>query len=123
MRFERYATVAHWEKKAWATQLSSLLLGSALEVYLRLSRDKAMDYERLKLALLKRCNFMKFGYCRKFCDAKPKGQESPGQLIARLKNHLTKWAKLAKVEESFDGVVELMVREQFTNASPKELSV
>ena len=31
--------------------------------------------------------------------------------------------KLAKVEESFDGVVELMVREQFTNACSKELSV
>ena len=30
---------------------------------------------------------------------------------------------MAKVEESFDGMVELMVREQFTNASPKELSV
>ena len=31
--------------------------------------------------------------------------------------------KLAKIVESFDGVVELMVREQFTNACPKELSV
>ena len=31
--------------------------------------------------------------------------------------------KLAKVEKSFDGVVELMVREQFTNVCPKELSV
>ena len=30
---------------------------------------------------------------------------------------------MGKVEESFDGVVELMVREQFTNACPKELSV
>ena len=30
---------------------------------------------------------------------------------------------MAKVEESFDGVVELMAREQYTNACPKELSV
>ena len=30
---------------------------------------------------------------------------------------------MAKVEESFDGVMGLMVREQFTNACPKELSV
>ena len=82
-----------------------------------------MDYERLKLALLKRYDFTEFGYRRRFCDAKPKGQESPGQFIVRLKNYLTKWVKLAKVEEPFDRVVELMVREQFTTASPKELLV
>ena len=73
--------------------------------------------------LLKRYDFTEFGYRRRFRDAKAEGQESPGQFIVRLKNYLTKWLKLAKVEESFDGVVELMVREQFTNACPKELSV
>ena len=77
----------------------------------------------MKLALLKRYDFTEFGYRRRFRDAKPEGQESPDQFIVRLKNYLTKWVKLAKVEESFDGVVELMVREQFTNACPKELSV
>ena len=82
-----------------------------------------MDYECLKLALLKRYDFTEFRYRRRFRDVKPEGQESPGQFIVRLKNYLTKWVKLAKVEESFDGVVELMVREQFTNACPKELSV
>ena len=107
----------------WATQLSSLSSGRALEVYSRLSQDKEMDYECLKLALLKRYDFTEFGYRRRFRDAKPEGQESPGQFIVRLKNYLTKWVKLAKVEESFDGVVELMVQEQFTNACPKELSV
>ena len=81
-----------------------------------------MDYERLKLALLKRYDFTEFVYRRRFRDAKPEEQESPGQFIVRLKNYLTKWVKLAKVEESFDRVVELMVRELFTNACPKELS-
>ena len=100
-----------------------MLSGRALEVYSRLSQDEAMDYERLKLALLKRYDFTEFGYRRRFRDAKPEGQESPGQFIVRLKNYLTKWVKLAKVEESFDRLVELMVREQFTNDCLKELSV
>ena len=104
LRFERYATVAGWGKEAWATQLSPLLSGRALEVYSRLSQEEAMDYEPLKLALLKRYDFTEFGYRRRFRDEKPEGQESPGQFIVRLKNYLTKWIKLAKVEESFDGV-------------------
>ena len=82
-----------------------------------------MDYERLKLALLKRYDFTECGYRRRFHDARPEGQKSPGQFRVRQKNYLTKWVKLAEVEESFDGVVKLMVREQFTNACPKELSV
>ena len=44
LRFERYATVGSREKEEWATQLSPLLSGRALEVYSRLSQDKAMDY-------------------------------------------------------------------------------
>ena len=123
MRFESDATVADLEKEARATQLSPLLTGRALEVYSRLSQDEAMDYKRLKLALLKRYDFTEFGYRRSFRDAKPEGQESTGQFIVRLKNYLTEWVKLAKVEESFVGVVELMVREQFTNACPKEFLV
>ena len=86
-------------------------------------KDEAMEHERLKLALLKRYYFTEFGYRRRFRDAKPEGQESPDQFIVRLMNYLTKWVKLAKVEESFDGVVEIMVQEQFTNACLKELSV
>ena len=97
--FERYATVAGWEKETWATQLSPLLSGRALEVYSRLLQDEAMDYERLKLALLKRYDFTGFGYRRRFCDAKSDGQESSGQFIIRLKSYLTKWVKLAKVED------------------------
>ena len=57
LQFERYATVAGWEKEAWATQLSPLLSSRALEVYSRLSQDEAMDYDSLKLALLKRYDF------------------------------------------------------------------
>ena len=91
-----------------------MLSGRALEVFSRLSQDEAIDYERLKLALLKRYDFTEFGYRRRFRDAKPEGQESLGQFIVRLKNYLTKWVKLAKVDESFDGVVELIIREQLS---------
>ena len=96
-----------------------VVVGPCFESLFELLQDEAVDYERLKLALLKRYDFKEFGCHRRFCDVKPEGQESPGQFILRLKNNLTKWVKLAKVEELFDEVV----REQFTNACPKELSV
>ena len=81
LRFKGYATVVGWEKEAWATQLSPLLSGRALEVYSRLSQYEALDYERLKLVLLKRYDFTEFGYRRRFRDAKQEEQESPSQFI------------------------------------------
>ena len=48
LRFERYASVAKWNRSTWETQLSALLMGKAVEVYNRLSPEEAMDYERLK---------------------------------------------------------------------------
>ena len=46
LRFERYATVANWPQANWATQLSALLGGKALDVYSRISQEDALDYER-----------------------------------------------------------------------------
>ena len=53
-RFERFADTAKWHKTGWASKLSALLSGRALEVYSRLSEEAARDYDRVKIALMKR---------------------------------------------------------------------
>ena len=50
--FERYATVAGWERSDWATHLSPLLSGRALDVYSELPDKQARDYDKLQKALL-----------------------------------------------------------------------
>ena len=89
LRFERYASVAKWNRSTWATQLSPLLTGKAVEVYNRLSPEETIDYERLEVALLERYNFTERGYREKFREARPEGHESPSQFIFRLKNYFT----------------------------------
>jgi hypothetical protein len=54
LRFERYATAQKWDASFWATHLSALLKGKALEVYARFSPELALDYKVLKKARLKR---------------------------------------------------------------------
>ena len=105
LRFERYATVAEWNRDSWATHLSALLSGNALDVYSRLSQEKALCYNRLKTALLNRYNYTEHGYKQRFRETKPEGFETPGQFIVRLKNYLCKWIDLSEVTKSFEGVV------------------
>ena len=123
LRFKRYANVAKWNRSTWATQLSPLLTGKAAEVYDRLSPEEAMDYERLKVALLERYDFTERGYREKFREARPERHESPPQFIYILKNYFTKWIELTEVEQNFMGVVDLTVREQFTSSCSKDLSI
>ena len=123
LRFERYATVAGWEQASWATRLSPLLSGRALDVYSGMSDEDALDYKKLQRALLQRYDFTEQGYRERFRGAKPEGQESPSQFIVRISNYFCKWVELAGVEKTFEGVSELVVREQFTNSCPKDVSV
>ena len=124
LRFERYATVADWERSDWATRLSPLLLsGRALDVYSGLSDEQARDYDKLQKALLQRYDFTEQGYWERFRGAKPEGQESPSQFIVRISNYFDKWIELADGDKTFKGVSELMVREQFTNSCLKDVSV
>ena len=53
-RFERYAHSQNWDISTWATSLSALLKGHVFDVYALRPSDKALDYNALKEALLKR---------------------------------------------------------------------
>ena len=87
-RFERFATNAKWDKTGWATELTVLLSGRALDVYSRLSEEDAVNYDKMKLALMKRYDLTEDGYRRKFRGSKPEVDESPDQFIVRLSTYL-----------------------------------
>lgn len=75
-RFERYATVQHWERNTWATSLSALLCGKALDVYALMSSETAQNYDELKSALLRRYDLTEDGFKRKFRSSRPEPGET-----------------------------------------------
>ena len=96
--FERFAVTVKWEEPGWASKLSALLPGCVLEVYLQLSEEAAQYYERVKLALMKRCDLTEDGYRHKFRVSKPEVDESPEQFIVRLERYLLHWMELSHAE-------------------------
>ena len=105
-------------------KLSAQLSGRALEVYSRLSEEAAKDYDKVKIALMKRCDLTEDGYRRNFRASKPKVDESPEQLfIVRLDRYLLQWLELSNTEETFDGLKDLIVKEQFIDSCPKHLAI
>ena len=120
-RFERFDANANWPVENWTTNLSALLQGKALDVYSRLSPEEAKNYEKLRDALLKRCQLTEEGFRQKFRTSKQETGETAGQFVIRLKNYLSRWMELGKIPESFEGLRDLLLREQFLAVSNKNL--
>ena len=66
LRFEIYATAQKWEPDTWATGLSALLQGKALDVYALMPKEDALNYDKLKVALLKRYKLTEERFNRKY---------------------------------------------------------
>ena len=121
-RFEKFATTQGWKHENWAMCLSALLSGKALDVYSRLGKNEVDDYEKLKVALLKRYDLSEEGFRNKFSNSRIDG-ETPSQFMDRLQNYLERWIEFSEIELTYDGIIDLLIREQFLSTCNKSLSV
>ena len=114
--FERFAQCQDWLEKGWAVSVSSLLTGKGLQVYAMLPAAEANEYSKLKAALLRCYDLNKEGYNRrKFRELKPDGGETASQFVSTLQNYFAHWVEMAKVKETYQGLKDMMLREQFLN--------
>ena len=77
----------------------------------------------MKLALMKRYDLTEDGYRSKFSASKPEVDESPEQFIVRLERYLLRLMELSHTECSFEGLKDLIVKDQFIDSCPKELAI
>ena len=105
----------------WASYLSALLKGRALEVFVRLSRDDQSDYGQIKEALLTNFDLTERSFRKKFRDCRPEKAETFRQFSGRLASYLDKWLSLAKVEKTYEAVCDFLARDQFLDCCSHEL--
>ena len=121
-RFERYAKAHKWDADNWATMLSALLSGTALDVYARLFSDDAIKYEVVKTSLLTRYNFTEEGFCSKFRNSRPEEGENARQFVTRITTYLNQWMKMAE-GTTLETLKDLIIREQFAYSCPRNLDI
>ena len=120
-RFKSYALSNKWDPSMWASYLSALLKGRALEVFVRLSRDDQSDYGQIKEALLTNFDLTERSFRKKFRDCRPEKAETFRQFSGRLASYLDKWLGLAKVEKTYEAVCDFLARDQFLDCCSHEL--
>ena len=121
--FVRYAENEGWDADCYGAYLGSLLSGKALEVYSRITAFEARDYYKLKEALLIQYQLTQEDYRKRFQSGTQTSTETTSQYLTRLEHFFDKWIRLSNIEESFEGLRELILIEKFLHSCPRELAL
>ena len=118
--FER-AVVAHGVKRdKRAAILAPQLTGKARLAYAAMSDEDAQDYDRVKAAIFQRYDINEETYRRRFRMVRPKENETPVELVIRVRDLAEKWLKDCG---SRHAVIDAVVMEQFVDVLPDDVRV
>lgn len=122
-RFETHATALSWDKSKWVTYLSALLEGNALTLYHSLASKGPVDYDVLKVNLLKKFQCTAEGFRRKFREIKPDCNEPFQTFGIELNRLFDRWVALSGVPSTLAGITNLILGEQFLESVSGDLAV
>ena len=85
--FEWIAAQQEWPKEIWAMQVAGLLSGKAMAAYAALTPGDAVNYGKVKDAILRRYEINEETYCQRFRQDRKKEDESYHEFADRLNDH------------------------------------
>ena len=62
-------------------------------------KEDALNYDKLKVALLKRYELTEEGFKRKYRKCRPENGETFQQFTTRMKSYFTRWIGMASIEK------------------------
>ena len=86
-------------------------------------KEDAWNYDKLKVALLKRYELTEEGFKRKYKNRRPENGETFQQFTTRMKSYFTRWIDMASIEMSYEGLQDLILREQLTFICNRDLEL
>ncbi|XP_069181874.1 uncharacterized protein [Procambarus clarkii] len=122
-RFEGHAADCGWERSKWALALSALLKGRALTIYHSLGPHQRGDYKALKTALLNSFGITADQMLENFRRAQLQKGETYVLMLQRLESSLNRYCELMETAPGSMEFYQLMIREQFLEASESSLRV
>ncbi|XP_075779191.1 uncharacterized protein LOC142827431 [Pelodiscus sinensis] len=114
--FERVATAARWPEAHWATLLAPYLSGPAQMAYRSLAAREALQYNRVKEAILDQLGINSDTYRQRFRNERFKPGERPRVFAQRL--HEWAWRWLEPEQRTGTEVAEMVALEQYVHLLP-----
>ena len=109
--FERLAAAYRWPRAEWAVYLVPYLTGRARAAYVAMDILEAMDYSKVREAILSKYEISEEIYRQRFRDPDVRPGETPKELYNRLKDNYRKWIKPDR--KTVEEIGELLILEQY----------
>ena len=90
-------------------------------MYQRISDDDVGDYDLLKNSLLKSFRLTEGGYRKRFKSVRIELGETAEQFVDRFKKYLAKWREMAGFDATYEGLQNMILRDQFFVTCDKPL--
>ncbi|KAL2082707.1 hypothetical protein ACEWY4_022525 [Coilia grayii] len=119
--FERLATAYRWPPAEWAIFLVPYLTGRARAAYVAMDPYDAVDYYKVKDAILAKYEISAESYRARFRDPNIQPGETPREFYNRLKDLYQKWIRPA--ERTVEEIGEILILEQFLRSLSPEVRV
>lgn len=111
MTYERVATASRCPKTEWALNLVPLLTGKARAAYVAMDFKDAMDYDKIKEAILEKFEIHPETYRQRFRSTQVLQGESPKELFTRLRELYEKW--VCPQAHTKEEIGDMLILEQF----------
>ena len=118
--FERLMKAYELKKERWAFKLAPYLTVKVQQAYAALGADDAAEYEKVKVAILRRYDVNEETYRRRFRSTSKKQGETNRELVNRLDDLVNKWMQECKTIEE---VKDEVIREQVVNSVPEDVRI
>ena len=122
MHFETVAKLLKWPQDEWAFNLSCLVRGNMLEAIYGLPSDERNDYKCVKAALMRLFETSEHDLREEFFTTDVRPAETPALFMARLERTLDRWMLASGIENSFEELRNLLLREAFYRRCSPELT-
>ncbi|XP_075791103.1 uncharacterized protein LOC142830401 [Pelodiscus sinensis] len=116
--FERVATAARWPPEQWATLLAPYLSGPAQLAYRSLAVTDALNYYKVREAILDQLGHSPETCRQRFRQEGFKAGDRPRAVAQRLREWANRW--LEPEQKTGLQVTEMIVMEQFIHILPRE---
>ena len=122
-RFEAHAKACDWPEANWPIQFAAVLKGPSLSFYQSLCTEGVPDYATLKTQFLKKYACTEEGFRERLRSIRPEAGQSFHAHYIKIKHLWDRWIDLSKCEKTFEGISDLMIREQILQSVSRDLNV
>jgi RNase H-like domain found in reverse transcriptase/Reverse transcriptase (RNA-dependent DNA polymerase)/Integrase zinc binding domain/SCAN domain len=123
LKFEVVAKAYNLPAELWSVELAKCLTGDSLSVYESLSPENRIDFKALVDALKRKFGLTLKSYRKRFLQAKSLENENLEDYAMRLRRYYLEWLDKAGYPQSFDGVLEHIVKDRFFESQEPSLKV